>query len=225
MCFSAEMTIQRPTKEAQDQWFRANGIDPWGYHTRYVQKRLDRSLRFVRHIVGEDFGGVFVEVGAFNGEFTRRLAGAYPQNHLVAADLVKAAWEAAEKKEPFASTVSFQWCDMMDFQMPAHLSDRPTVLLLMECLYYLPKADRAVAVQHLLNQCPEANMVFISGPLDEQSYFAGKDVIDLFKAHDFGLVSARSVMPTRLGQAFLSLYCRLRGRKLPVRQVMYCFKR
>jgi hypothetical protein len=115
----------RPTKEDQDEYFRLNSLDPWGYESPIIQARLDRSLRFIQRFVAPSFDGVFVEIGAFNGYFTRKLTAAFPDASIAASDLVKASWEAEEAKQPFPANVGFQWCDMMDFDLPAQHSGKP----------------------------------------------------------------------------------------------------
>lgn len=158
------MATTRPTKEAQDQYFRENGADPWGAETPLVRERQERSLTFIQSIFPRYWHGDFVEIGAFDGRFTRQLSAAFPHAAVHAADISRVAWEAAEAQSQLPPSVSFQWCDMADFRLPSASVEKPKALLLMECLYYLSDADQDEALGNLTKEVrPE--MIFISGPI------------------------------------------------------------
>ena len=161
----------RPSKEAQDRYFREHGLDPWGYDNPFVRDRLAASLAFIQKFVPPDFGGTFAEIGAFNGQFTRMLAKAFPKATIAASDIVCAPWETAG---PFPGKVRFQWCDMEDFKMPE--APGPTILLLLECLYYVPEEERGVAAKAILAET-RPSQIFVSGP---KSKLARSDIELLF---------------------------------------------
>jgi hypothetical protein len=214
----------RPSKEAQDLYFRKNTLDPWGYDNPSIQTRLDESLRFIQRFLTRDFAGTFVEIGAFNGDFTRRLLKAFPRARVLASDLVKAPWEAAAARENFPPSVSFQWCDMMDFRMP-EASDKPVILLLMECLYYLPAESRPEALATLAS-ASFAEMTFVSGPLDSGDFYLSEThIAGLFKTCWPNGLGSKTVMPVGLVPTLRQIYGRLLGKPGIRRQVIFGFRK
>ncbi len=215
----------RPTKEEQDRYFREKGLDPWGYEDPSVQARLDQSLRFIQRFVPPNFDGTFVEVGAFNGMFTRKLADAFPRAAVFASDLVQAAWETANANRPFPASVTFQWTDMMDLELPASCSGRPSVLLMLECLYYISPESRSEAVDKLAHST-SAKMAFVSGPLGSGDQYLHESSLDsMFRRFWPQKLGSMRVMPIGCMNILRHGYRRLIGKPVIKKQVIFGFKK
>src|ERR1700684_2543254 len=127
------------TAEQFDAWFRRspNG-DPWGYDTVITQRRLDDSILFVARHVGAEFGGTFIELGAFKGDFTRRLATAFPKALIQASDFAPAAVAMARTAVAAYPNVRLSCADMTAIEKPSDIA-LPVVVLLLEFFYFLPE--------------------------------------------------------------------------------------
>jgi hypothetical protein len=171
---------------------------------------------------------VFIEVGAFNGDFSRRLAAAFPRAAITASDLVKVAWENAAANEPFPPSVVFDWCDMFDYRLPMSFDQKPAILLLLECIYYMPIADREEAIAGLLRRFPKVRLVFVSGPMGgTDDYLTEEWLIRRFKKERARLVGVRQL---NLGVAkdfgfWRTLWRRLSRKSLKPGQAIFAFQR
>ncbi|MEP7210515.1 MAG: class I SAM-dependent methyltransferase [Alphaproteobacteria bacterium] len=151
------------TKEEFDTWFSSHGGDPWGYAGDFVQSRLDRSLAFVRQQVPAAYANAFVELGAFNGDFTARLAGSFPSSRIIANDISQVAIAQAREKAGGFPNVGFDISDLSSFEAPDEIKGIPITLLIMECLYYLGRDEQGPALERLVETLHRP-LTFISGP-------------------------------------------------------------
>lgn len=172
-------------------------LHKWDYESPFVRDRLDASLRFVQRFVPPEFDGIFVEIGAYNGDFTRRLLGAFPSAGVAASDISDAAW-------PPAFPVQLQTADMLSVTTPPECATRPTILLMLECLYYLPQKERELAVHRLVTMLPVLQWAFVSGPLsDPVRYFDESWLVATFA--DAGLALS-DLSPLNTNSAFISQF-------------------
>lgn len=187
-------TVSRPTKEEQDRYFRETVLDPWGANTPWVLDRQSNSLRFIQKFVETDFCGTFVEIGAFDGAFTRKIAGAFPSCRIIASDISRVAWENAALTTPLPASVTFDWSDIINFQLPAGFAESQSILLLMECLYYLPPDEQAAALKQLLERIPNATTIFISGPVaGGEQYFDEGRLREILEPNGMKFVDAHAL--------------------------------
>lgn len=231
---------QMRTKEDFDKWFSSAGGDPWGYAGDFVQHRLDRSLEFVRECVPSSFQGAFIELGAFNGDFTFRLADAYPSCRVVANDISEVALAQARVKAGGFPNVSFDLSDLAAFRRPPEAADAPIVLLIMEALYYLGRDEQPVALNRLIGELGRP-IVFLSGPVRgddvSDSSINESGLVDLFRIQGYGAPAVRVLNWTDELRTLTSgntteehaetarrLDDDFEFRQLYGRQVMYCFK-
>lgn len=178
------MSVERRprTKEDFDSWFTAKG-DPWDYRGRFVRNRLRRTLAFVRRFIQPDFSGHFLEVGAYDGSFTVLLAGAFPRAGLTVNDISAVAMErvkSAVDEMVVGREMSFLVKDFLEITeqdfgtIPFSGS---TVILLLECLYYLGSEERKKALENLSALFPDASL-FVSGPLGGPPYFNEPELLE-----------------------------------------------
>jgi hypothetical protein len=167
------------TPQDFDEWFRRSGGDPWGYESSFVQARLDVSLGFISRHVDPDFGGTFIELGAFNGDFTRRIAARFPGALIVASDISPLAVEKMRTAVGHLGNVRLRCADIATFDFPTEVR-RPVKVLLLECLYYLPKPERDPAVERLARITERAD-IFLSCPITGDPYPTERGLMRLFR--------------------------------------------
>jgi hypothetical protein len=167
------------TPQDFDDWFRKAGGDPWGYGSAFVQDRLDASLRFIGRHVNPNFSGTFIEIGAFNGEFTKRIAAKFPDALISASDISPMAVEMARTAVNGFQNVRLGCADMATFELPAGVV-QPVNLLLLDCIYYLPEAERGPALEHLTRVIGPSD-VFVSCPITGDPYPTERNLLRQFK--------------------------------------------
>ncbi len=182
---------KRPrTKEDFDSWFTAAG-DPWDYHGQFVQKRLRRSLSFLKEHLKEGFTGHILEIGAFDGTFTVMLTKAIPQARITVNDISAVALERAkESVRKCGEKIQFLLKDALMLQKSDFASlhgQPPNVILLLECFYYLKERDRRAMLSNLVTLFHDADL-YISGPIIGPPYFREQELTKLFSELDFSLV-------------------------------------
>jgi hypothetical protein len=166
------------TKEDFEKWYAEHGGDPWGYEKAYVKKRLFASIDFVRLFTPRSYEGNFIEFGAFKGDFTCLLASNFPESTVYANDISEMSLnEAKQRKEKF-SNILFYEHDMLCFDEKDYPQDN-TIILLLECLYYLDEAERRIMLHKLKTHFPESAIV-ISGPITGTPYFTEEGITRLF---------------------------------------------
>lgn len=217
------------TQQEFDKWFAESGGDPWHYDSPFVTDRLQRSLIFIKRHLSPRFRGLFVEIGAFNGAFSARLAPAFPRSIIIANDISGIAIQQAREATCKFKNVVFDQSDMMSFRMPEMTPRRDSALLLMETLYYLPQDERPEAIRHLIATV-RPKTIFVSGPIQGDKYFNEKALIEQFRAESFTLKGIsvlnttdefRALPPKKQSHRMLK---RPNFRQKYGRQVMYCFR-
>jgi hypothetical protein len=179
--------VLRRNEKDFDEWFKAAGGDPWGYHKRAVRNRLHASLAFLQQCgISPDFAGTFVEPGAFDGSFTELLAARYPASRILASDISGVAVDKAAEKLRGRQNVALAKCDLLNLRNPgpAGGAPEPTIVLLLECLYYLPEQERAPALANVAAQFPGAGL-FVSAPIIGNQYFTEQGLLALCEASGY----------------------------------------
>jgi hypothetical protein len=167
------------TPQDFDEWFRKSGGDPWGYGSDFVQDRLDSCLRFIVRHVSLNFSGSFIELGAFNGEFTKRIAAKFPNALVAASDISPIAVEMARTVVNGFQNVRLDCADMATFELPAGVV-QPIKLLLLDCIYYMPEAERGPAIEHLMRVVGQSD-IFVSCPITGDPYPTEGNLMRLFR--------------------------------------------
>lgn len=191
------MTVPR-TSQDFDAWFEQHGGDPWGYDNPVIAKRLLDSVGFIgKHVLPlKDMS--FVEFGAFDGRFTELLHRMYPHAQLYVNDISGAALERARQRlGKDAIGVTFFSGDLLNTELPVIKGASP-VLLLLECLYYLPPGERRLAIRRLRTAFPESR-ILISAPITGGKYFTEDQLIALFQDEGCFL---RDFRPLTLARGF-----------------------
>jgi len=167
-----------------DIWFRQSG-DPWGYHEQPIRERLQMTVRFLRRCLDDGFSGHFLEIGAYNGDFTMLLGQQFPRAVVTVNDISEIALDRARNAVSSWPEMSvrthFLLKDCLSItkdDFASNLCERPTVILLLECLYYLGTEEQERALANLANIFPEAPLV-ISGPVTGQPYFSQEELLEL----------------------------------------------
>jgi SAM-dependent methyltransferase len=180
------------TQQEFDKWFAESGGDPWHYDSPFVTDRLQKSLSFIQRYLSRSFQGTFIEIGAFNGAFSARLAEAFPHSLVIANDISEIAIQQARETTLKYNNIVFDRSDMMNFKMPNGKDRHERALLLMESLYYLPLEERPGAIRHLLTAV-QPKMIFVSGPIHGDRYFSEESLIEEFRGNGF-ILSGVSIL-------------------------------
>ena len=179
------------SQEDFDRWFRQSGGDPWGYENEYIKERLRASLAFIRSKVGGDYRGTFLEFGAFDGSFTRLLATAFPDAHIVANDISGIAVEKMKAALAGNPRVEIVESDMVAMtSREAVPSEHGIVVLLLECLYYLPADEQLHFLSRLREQYPRMTL-FLSAPMQGDQYYDEKKLDRLLREAGLSIRSRR----------------------------------
>ena len=177
------------TQEDFDQWFRSSGGDPWGYGHPQIVERIRLSLAFLRRQLGADFNGWILEFGAFDGSLTAPLAAMFPGSRIVANDISTEAIRQLTARTAGLPNVS-AWCgDMLSFagHVPAVAQGEQGVVLLLECLYYLPAQEQLLLLQRLRRAFPEASL-FVSAPMAGGAYYTERQLVGLLREAGYAVV-------------------------------------
>ena len=171
-------------KESLDSLFQERGPDPWGYSSPHVLQRLEKSIAFIRRHVPSSFQGEFVELGAFNGAFSRHLRERFPAASLIVNDVADAAIAQARRNLAGLPRLQIVQADLAE--MCPSTSQATRIILLLECLYYRAHEERAGVLRHLIMAFEQAP-IFISGPITGGSYFTEPWLIEQFAAAGYEL--------------------------------------
>lgn len=226
------MTDRPRTPEDFDNWFQATG-DPWGYRDDGVQNRLRDTERVLEHRYGRNFGGTFVELGAFDGTFSARLGAGFKSARLLVNDISQVALQraraAVETVPGLAARTRYLLKDSVaidadDFRNDVGDAVAPVVLLL-ECLYYLKPEERKRCLRNLASMLPRSD-ILISGPISGPPYLDEPELVGAMQALGYRLVSLR-VLNLRRGNRLPSI-ARLADhigslRRQIANQVLYVF--
>ncbi len=174
--------MQRPrTKEDFNKWYYENNDDPWGYKNRNIQSRLQESLNFILNFIPEDFSGSMIELGAFRGDFSILLCNAFRNAKIYINDISDVALNYARERTSSFSNVSYFTKDLLNVSADdIEANGSGSVLVLLECIYYLKNEERAAALKNLKKNFPEAS-VFLSAPIIGGDYFLEDQLLDLMK--------------------------------------------
>jgi SAM-dependent methyltransferase len=214
------------TSQDFDEWFRKSGGDPWGYGGAFVQDRLDASLRFIARHVGPNFSGTFLELGAFNGDFTKRIAAKFPTALIAASDISPVAVEMARAALKDMQNVRLDCADLATFELTAEIV-QPVKLLLLECIYYLPEGERGPAIERLVRVTGRPD-VFVSCPITGGSYPTERWLMGRFRKLRYQCADAEALnyqprwqpLVHRIGRNLASITV---IRRHTARQVVYRF--
>lgn len=222
-----QVTVPR-TSQDFDAWFEKHGGDPWGYDNPVVAKRLLESMDFLREHVLPVKDISFIEFGAFDGRFTELLRRAYPHAQLYVNDISGAALAQARRRlGDDVVGVSYLLGDLLNTQLP-EIKGTPPVLLLLECLYYLPLSERWLAIHRLHKAFPESR-ILISSPISGGKYFTENQLITQFQSEGYSLggfrplTLARGLPFTRRVLLYLTRFSSLL-RTSYANQVIYIFE-
>jgi hypothetical protein len=217
-------------KDDIEGFFRSRGPNPWGgYDNPSIQGRLRMSLDFIGDYVAQGFSGQFIEIGAFNGCFSRMLKQRYPACTMYVNDIAGIAIAQAKETLRGFDGVHFIEADLMEIEpAPNHDWLKQSVLLLLECLYYMDLNDRAEGLRRLIDVFRRPP-IFISGPITgHPRYFEEDWLIAQFLTNGYGLIDCAPV--TLRGGAAGRIGMRgrnpLRGyfRRKRANQVIYLFR-
>lgn len=226
------MTKRPRTSADFNEWFKGGG--PWNYRDVRVQRRLRHTARFLQRHLGEGFSGNFLEAGAYDGSFTCLLGALFPAARIVVNDISDVAIGRARTAVsclpgPVAS-MDFVVKDLLllthaDFTVGFFHREKPTVILLLECLYYLKEDEREEALTNLFSLFPQAPLA-ISTPIIGGVYFTEAGLMALLQRHGYE-VRALKTMNLRRGDrvpGMRLLSDRMTGiRRLLANQVLYYF--
>lgn len=192
------------TREQFNEWYEQSLGDPWGYESRSIRRRLDKSASFLERFLTPEFAGTLLEFGCFQGQLTGRLVQTFPNAGILATDISDTALAQAAKRVGNLPRVTFAQGDLLEFGKLLHDSQRlPVVPLLFEVLYYLDPAERRAALQGLRERFPEAP-IFISGPIIGGKYFEEPRLIADFAELGYALMASKVLtmrLPGVLGSA------------------------
>ena len=183
-------------RESLEALFASKGRDPWGYEAASIQGRLRDSAAFIAAHVPKKFAGQFIEIGAFNGAFTKVLREKFPRAAICVNDITPVALDQAREALRGYQGIDFVESDLMDLSPErTKTGERQVVLLLLECLYYMGVAEREQAVGKLIASYPHAS-VAISGPITGPPYFTEDWLVSTFARYGFVRVAQRRVSPS-----------------------------
>lgn len=181
--------IKPRTKEEFDNWYIESNGDPWNYKTKSVQLRLLKSLKFIAKYIPPSFDGNIIEFGSFKGDFTILLAQKFKHSKIYANDISEFALTEAQKKTYKFTNICFIQSDLKNFDNSKIINNtNETILLLLECIYYLKKEERFEAIKNLKGNFPDAP-IFLSAPIIGKDYFTEDELINLFKKLNYKLIS------------------------------------
>ncbi|MES2372504.1 MAG: class I SAM-dependent methyltransferase [Bacteroidota bacterium] len=219
------------TKEDFDKFFVENNGDPWGYQTKYVKERLDKSIKFIQKSVSREYTGVIIEFGSYEGSFTTRLIANFPSSTIVAVDISEVAHSQNLAKNGISKNVTFFCEDMLKFDFRTHLNKSESIFLLLECLYYLSDSEREKMVQTIHENAVSNKTLFISSPMVGGKYFSEKDLISLlekynYKKTDFAILNSKVYRFSLLNQivSIMGQYSKL-IRKKYANQIIFKFEK
>jgi hypothetical protein len=224
------------TTEDFDNWFEIAG-DPWGYRGKPIQARLKRTAKFLQKHLGKDFAGKFLEIGAYDGSFTSRLGYTFPESKIVVNDIsgiaLNRARDTVSSYPELLSRTEFLLKDSLEITSKdfsesfLNVSEKTTVILLLECLYYLnTKKEREQCLVNLVTLFPDAPVV-ISVPITGLPYFTEEELISLLKRVGY-IVFAIKILTWRRGGRWLPclgffVNKIVRLRRSMANQVLYLF--
>ncbi len=165
-------SVQRPrTREDFNKWYSENNDDPWGYKNYKIQSRLNESLDFILNYLPQDFSGNIIEIGAFRGDFSILLCNKYKNAKIYINDISDIALKYAKEKTSSFNNVSYFMKDLLKISIDdIDDNSKDTVLILLECIYYLSNEEREIALKNLRRSFPNAS-IFISAPMSGGVYF------------------------------------------------------
>ncbi|MRG46924.1 hypothetical protein GFS24_17515 [Chitinophaga sp. SYP-B3965] len=193
------------TKTEFDQWFKENNGDPWGYHTPFVIKRLDDSIKFIGQTVEASFKGVFVEFGSFDGSFTSRVLTNFPSAHVLAIDISEVATETNIRNNGQLTGVDFICADMLGFDYTKVPPQKEPIVLILESLYYLDVPERKVMIQNINKFLPANKVIFLSTPVSGNKYFEEDHLLAMMKECGYSC-SSLSVLNSKRSFGFKALF-------------------
>lgn len=231
------MDMRPRTSEDFDIWFKKSG-DPWGYGGKPIQERLKRTIKFLKKHLGKNFSGNFIEIGAYDGSFTKLLGYNFPQSKIVVNDISGVALDRAKdtisSHPQLISRTEFLLKDSLkindkDFSESfLHVNEKPPIILFLECLYYINKTEeRAYCLDNLVTLFPGAHVV-ISSPITGPPYFTEEELLLLLKQVGY-VVSAIEILNLRWWWGQIPYFRLVAANVLHLRrsmanQVVYFFK-
>lgn len=220
--------MSRPrTKEEFDKWYNESGGDPWHYYSSGIKSRLKNSLDFILNFIPRDFKGTLVELGAFNGDFTKLLCSSFKNADIIANDISEVAINIAKGKINNCTNVTFVLKDLLNFNSNDVSTKKEIVLLLLECLYYLKPGEREEAISTFKKEFPES-VIFLSAPITGSHYFTEEKLLEIMENNNYKLI-AHKVLNIRMFSQFRFFIKKLADSSSFIRrnfanQVIYYFK-
>ncbi len=174
------------TAEDFDSWFNKVG-DPWAYKEKTVLNRLRKTIKFLLNHLGSDFKGGFLEIGAYDGSFTTQLGGAFPNATVVVNDISAVALQQAQKAVVLCPGLRKRTQFILKDSLHISKNDfgnnvlnNISVILLLECLYYLKEHEQDQALLNLVTLLPNASIA-VSGPITGSPYFTEERLLEMFQ--------------------------------------------
>jgi len=224
----------RPRTSADfNLWFEQAG-DPWGYQSVSVRERLTCTAQLLVAKLGAEFSGNFIEIGAYDGSFTCLLAETFPKSRIVVNDISEVALERARTAVARHSGMSRRTQFLLKDSISISVVDiyngfvdpnRPSVILLLKCLYYLKREERENALRNLCQLFPAA-VVAISAPIVGGDYFTEDELISMFGRQGYSVLAVKTLNLRRLGRfRFLRAFADRNAvfRRTMGNQVLYLF--
>jgi SAM-dependent methyltransferase len=178
------------TSEEFDKWYIENNGDPWGYESKGIISRLDKTFKHVSKTLKQDYTGTIIELGAFNGAFTKYLANHYKNAQIICNDISEEAINQAKAKLEYCNNIDFIVCDMLSISKILANKVTDNVFLLLESIYYLPCEEREYVIQKIYNLNPK--YIFLSAPIyGGGKHYMENEIIDLLKYKNYKLHSVK----------------------------------
>jgi hypothetical protein len=183
-------------RESLEALFASKGPDPWGYQADSIQERLRDSVAFIAAHVPKNFVGQFIEIGAFNGSFTKLLRRKFPLAAICVNDITPVALDQAREALRECQGIDFIDSDLTDLNPErTNTGERDVVLLLLERLYYMSVPEREEAIAKLTTVYPHSSIA-ISGPITGPPYFTEGWLVSTFARSGYILIDQRRVSPS-----------------------------
>lgn len=202
--FSETAKDNRPTSESDfEKWYEQTGGDPWGYDHPAIQERLDKSVEFLKKQIPDNFDGIFLEIGAFNGAFTDRLINTFHNAKVVINDFSESALDKVKQKFKENQSVSFLKKDMRNLcsNDNENINNSEIIVVMLECLYYVTEEDRGKVISNIKNEFNKPK-IFLSAPVTGKPYFTKKSLLKMFYKNNYELIDSLVINRKKAGVNF-----------------------
>jgi hypothetical protein len=170
------------TQQEFDQWFSKG--DPWGYSSHSIKSRFAKTLSFILRHIPKTYHGAIIEFGAYNGDFSLLLLEHFPHAKVYINDISRVAMEEIKSKTQLHHHASYVLSDMLTFPSHHVQPNKPVVITLLECFYYMQKKEQGACLKKISTDFPTA-CIFFSAPIIGGNYYAEDELIKMFKNENY----------------------------------------